>query len=139
LFFASQHYLGRAYFGRESSWSEALEVWMACAYSWALLTPATLWLIERFPIDGKSWNQALLAHIPAAAFFSLFVLHQAAVIETSCNAFSKILSDSLTFLHCVKPTRQSELTTCQKAFSFSVTCVYHPALQDLSIFNFERN
>lgn len=71
LFFASQHYVGRAYFGRTPSWSEALGVWMTCAYSWAVLTPAALWLIERFPIKKENWKQALLVHLPAAVLFSL--------------------------------------------------------------------
>lgn len=71
LFFASQHYVGRVYFGRVPSWAEALSVWMTCAYSWALLTPAVLWVIERFPIKKETWKKSLLVHLPAAALFSL--------------------------------------------------------------------
>lgn len=48
-----------------------MSVWMTCAYSWAILTPAVLWLIERFPIDKKKWKQALPVHLPSAALFSI--------------------------------------------------------------------
>ncbi len=74
LFFASQYYLGRAYSGRGFFWIEALKIWMPCAYSWAVLTPAILWLIERVPISRKSWKQAFFVHLAAAVFFSLVSL-----------------------------------------------------------------
>jgi two-component system, LytTR family, sensor kinase len=74
LFFTSQAYLNQAFFGREVRWGQALAIWMLCAFAWALLTPAILWLARRFPFTRKNWLSPLLVHIAAAIFFSGFSL-----------------------------------------------------------------
>src|ERR1051325_6989951 len=74
LFFASQSYVSQVYRGGESSWTQALIAWMPCAYSWALLTPAILFLARRFPFERGRWARPLILHAVAAAFFSLFAL-----------------------------------------------------------------
>lgn len=74
LFFTSQAYLNQAFFGKEVRWGQALAVWMLCAFAWALLTPAILWLARRFPFRRKAWLPTLLIHIAAAIFFSFFSL-----------------------------------------------------------------
>jgi two-component system LytT family sensor kinase len=74
LFFTSQAYLNQAFFGREVRWGQALAIWMLCAFAWALLTPAILWLAQRFPFTRKDWLPPLLIHMVAAIFFSSFSL-----------------------------------------------------------------
>jgi sensor histidine kinase YesM len=74
LFFASQAYLNQAYRGREASWAQSLLSWMPCAYSWALLTPAILFLARRFVFERKAWLRPLVIHVVSASFFSLFAL-----------------------------------------------------------------
>jgi two-component system LytT family sensor kinase len=74
LFFASQSYLNQVYRGREASWSQSLLSWMPCAYSWALLTPAILYLARRLPFARRRWLRPLVSHSLLAVFFSLFAL-----------------------------------------------------------------
>jgi two-component system LytT family sensor kinase len=74
LFFTSQAYLNQAFFGKEVRWGQALAIWMLCAFAWALLTPAILWLGRRFPFSRPNWLSPLLVHIAAATFFSFFSL-----------------------------------------------------------------
>lgn len=74
LFFASQNYLRQAYFGSEADWQRALAVWLTCGYSWAILTPAVLFVARRFRFGRATWLRALLVHIPLSVFFGLAVL-----------------------------------------------------------------
>src|SRR5262245_37334305 len=74
LFFASQTYLNQVYWGRGASWAQCLLIWMPCAVAWMLLTPAMLYLAQRFPFAKHNWRQPLLIHTFAASFFSLFAL-----------------------------------------------------------------
>src|SRR5262245_17024597 len=74
LFFASQAYLGQAYLGKGIEWKQPLTIWLTCAYIWATITPAILWLARRFPFEKKSWMRPLIVHLLAASFFSLFAL-----------------------------------------------------------------
>lgn len=74
LFFASQTYLGQAYYGRNASWALALKVWLPCAFSWALLTPGMLLLARRFPFRKSDWLRPLVVHVFAAALSSSLAL-----------------------------------------------------------------
>jgi two-component system LytT family sensor kinase len=74
LFFTSQGYLNQAFFGKEVRWGQTLAIWMLCAFAWALLTPAILWLAQRCAFTRKDWLRSLLVHIAAAVFFSGFSL-----------------------------------------------------------------
>lgn len=67
LFFASQAYLTQVYWGRRASWAQALWVWMPCGYSWAVLTPAMLFLARRFTFARNDWLRPFLIHSLAAA------------------------------------------------------------------------
>lgn len=74
LFFASRSYIERSYYGRNPNWQGDLSVWLTCGYSWALLTPALLFLARRFPFKTSNLTRWLLIHIPASVLFSLVQL-----------------------------------------------------------------
>lgn len=74
LFFTSQNYITQAHYRGSVQWKRIFIVWMLCAYSWAALTPAMLWLARRFPFEKGSRLRAFLIHFAASAFFSVFAL-----------------------------------------------------------------
>ncbi len=74
LFFASQSYLRRVYFGNDADFRHHLAVWLVCGYSWAMVTPVILFLARRFPFSRQTWHLSLLTHIPASVIFSLAAL-----------------------------------------------------------------
>ncbi|MFN2433143.1 MAG: hypothetical protein ABR599_10090 [Gemmatimonadota bacterium] len=41
------------------------------SYTWALLTPAILWLGRRFPLDRHTWRRSLAVHVPAGVAITL--------------------------------------------------------------------
>lgn len=44
------------------------------SYTWALVTPAILWLAGRFPLERKTWRRSLAVHLPASAAITLLQL-----------------------------------------------------------------
>ncbi|MEW6210355.1 MAG: histidine kinase [Acidobacteriota bacterium] len=74
LFFASQGFISQARYDGRIAWARTLAVWLMCAYSWAALTPAILWLARRFPLERRKWLRSLAIHLASAAFFSVFAL-----------------------------------------------------------------
>lgn len=67
LLLATQAYFSGAIRGDALAWSRALGIWLAWAYLWALLTPAILWLAERFPLERRHLGKALLIHAASSA------------------------------------------------------------------------
>jgi signal transduction histidine kinase len=51
-------------------WHEDLRIYLAQFWSWALLTPAIVWLDQRLPYAGKALGRRLSAHVLASLFFT---------------------------------------------------------------------
>jgi two-component system, LytTR family, sensor kinase len=51
-------------------WHNELRIYLAQFWSWALLTPAIVWLDQRLPYAGKALGRRLSAHILASLFFT---------------------------------------------------------------------
>jgi sensor histidine kinase YesM len=74
LFFTSQNYISQAHYRGRVEWKQTFIIWMLCAYVWAALTPAMLWLARRFSFEKESRLRAFFVHLAAGAFFSVFAL-----------------------------------------------------------------
>ncbi len=55
-------------------------------YSWALLTPAILWLARRFPLEGATWMRSVPVHL--VGVFVCTLLHCAMVIAGRFAVYS---------------------------------------------------
>jgi two-component system LytT family sensor kinase len=51
-------------------WHDELRIYLAQFWSWALLTPAIVWLDRRLPYSDKALGRRLTAHILASLFFT---------------------------------------------------------------------
>jgi two-component system, LytTR family, sensor kinase len=71
---AGQQYVGARLQGLESSWTGNLIYASIEWYSWALLTPSIIRLIDRYPLDRRRWRQGLLLHLPSSVIFPLLQL-----------------------------------------------------------------
>lgn len=78
VFFASQNYLAGAYRRPRMAWRDAFTYPAVTCAIWALLTPAILWLAQRFPFERERRLRAMLVHVPAAVLFA--VAHVAATV-----------------------------------------------------------
>ncbi len=81
VFFALQNYVNAAYVGQPLFFPGALVSWLICGYAWALLTPAVIYLAQKFPLKRENIKQNLTLHLVAAfvaAFLhlSIFILVQ---------------------------------------------------------------
>lgn len=74
LFFTSQNYISQAHYRGSVEWKRTFIIWMLCAYSWAALTPAMLWLARKFPFEKRFRARSFAVHLVASAFFSVSVL-----------------------------------------------------------------
>lgn len=109
IFFALQNYASAVYFGQQISFADTLVVWLICGYAWMFLTPAIVFLSERFFIERGRIGRNLAIHFLAGSFVALFQL--------SVFIFA----------------RQLFLGNGQKPFSFSVD------FQGLFVGNFHAN
>ncbi len=78
VFFASQNYLAGAYRRPRMAWRDAFTYPAVTCAIWAVLTPAVLWLAQRFPFERGQRVRAALVHVPAAVLFA--VAHVAATV-----------------------------------------------------------
>ncbi len=74
VLFALQNYVNAAYFGRPISFWTTLWIWLICGYAWALLTPAVLYLSEKFPLKRGKILRNLPIHFLAASVMAVFHL-----------------------------------------------------------------
>ena len=66
---AKAHYAYAAR-GRPSVWWWALVANMPWWYGWAALTPAALWIADRWPVSGSRRERAVAIHVVASAVFA---------------------------------------------------------------------
>lgn len=71
LFLTSQTLMAYSRSNMPFDWDKVLVVEMTFAYLWAALTPLTLWLGRRFPIDRSGWGRSLAVHIAASLVIGL--------------------------------------------------------------------
>lgn len=74
LFYFSQGLTQRLVSHDSTPWWHSLVAWLLGAYAWALLTPAVLWLGERYPLQRRAWRAPVALHLLFAAGFSAFEL-----------------------------------------------------------------
>jgi sensor histidine kinase YesM len=55
-------------------------------YSWAAITPAILWLSQRFPFDRQTWKMAIPVHI--AGVFVAMAVHVGLVVASSMAIYA---------------------------------------------------
>jgi sensor histidine kinase YesM len=86
VYFASQlHYA----YSESVAWSAALAINLAYYWLWGALTPVVIWLAERFPLEGRRWPSALLAHGVLGALLTCVQI----VIAASALALSDVTMD----------------------------------------------
>ena len=71
LFFSTQIYLNSLYHGRSQPLTSILIPWLTCSYLWAALTPVTLWLARRFPLEKEVIVRRVALHLLFGALVSL--------------------------------------------------------------------
>jgi hypothetical protein len=71
LCYAVQAYVSNSYFQRYAVWWQTLGVWLIQSYVWALLTPAVIWLAQRFPFERRRIWRGLGVHLLAGTVFSV--------------------------------------------------------------------
>ncbi len=71
LFFSTQIYLNSLYHGRSQPLTSILIPWLTCSYLWATLTPVTLWLARRFPLEKEVIVRRVALHLLFGALVSL--------------------------------------------------------------------
>jgi len=81
VFFALQNYVNAVYTGQPRFFPGALITWLICGYAWALLTPAVIYLAQKFPLTRGNLKRNIPVHLLAAgvaAFLhlSIFLLVQ---------------------------------------------------------------
>jgi len=74
FFFSSQIYLNIIYRGRSQPFSGILIPWLICGYLWAALTPVTLWLARRFPLEKEVIVRRVALHLLFGVLVSLLQL-----------------------------------------------------------------
>jgi len=74
LFFSTQIYLNSLYHGRSQPLTSILIPWLTCSYLWAALTPVTLWLARRFPLEKEVIVRRVALHLLFGALVSLLQL-----------------------------------------------------------------
>jgi sensor histidine kinase YesM len=74
LFFSTQVYLNIIYHGRSQPFANVLIPWLTCGYLWAALTPLTLWLARRFPLEKEVIVRRVALHLLFAVLISLLHL-----------------------------------------------------------------
>jgi sensor histidine kinase YesM len=74
LFFSTQLYLNSLYRGRPQPLTSILIPWLTCGYLWAALTPVTLWLARRFPLEKEVIVRRVALHLLFGALVSLLQL-----------------------------------------------------------------
>lgn len=74
LFFSTQLYLNIHYHGLSQPFSKILIPWLICGYLWAALTPVTLWLARRFPLEKEVIVRRVALHLLLGAVVSLLQL-----------------------------------------------------------------
>src|SRR5689334_8428517 len=74
LFFSTQLYLNIRYHGHSQPFSLILIPWLTCGYLWAALTPVTLWLARRFPLEKEVIVRRVALHLLFGALISLLQL-----------------------------------------------------------------
>ena len=56
--------------GQSPKWEWLLILNLSYWYTWALFTPAIVWLSQRFRLERQGLALAILVHLPAVGFFS---------------------------------------------------------------------
>src|SRR6185295_16118597 len=74
LFFSTQLYLNIIYHGHSQPFTNILIPWLTCGYLWAALTPVTLWLARRFPLEKEVLVRRVALHLLFGALVSLLQL-----------------------------------------------------------------
>src|SRR5215213_7575451 len=74
VFFALQNYVNAVYFGQKLLFAPTLVVWLICGYAWMFLTPAVVFLAERFFIGRGQIRRNLPVHFLAGSAISLVQL-----------------------------------------------------------------
>jgi len=74
LFFSTQLYLNIIYHGQSRPFSLVFIPWLTCGYLWAALTPLTLWLARRFPLEKEVIVRRVALHLLFAVLISLLQL-----------------------------------------------------------------
>lgn len=71
LLFVPETYLYFLYRGEGIPWTRTLALTFANAAIAFLFLPPIVWLARRYPIEQRSWHNALVIHVPACLIFSL--------------------------------------------------------------------
>jgi two-component system, LytTR family, sensor kinase len=88
LFLFSKNMAGRLLRNDPTPWQDILIAWLLGSLVSAALTPAVLWLGERFPIRQRPWVMPIAIHLVASAVFAALQLWLEAVVTVPMGVVS---------------------------------------------------
>lgn len=82
LFLFSRDVTRRLYWNDPTRWEELLASWLVGSWVSAALTPAVVWLAQRFPIERRGWIRHAPIHLVCAVIFSILqITGEAAILS----------------------------------------------------------
>lgn len=121
LFFTLQIHYAASAAGHQVSWGQSLYWAFGDWYEWALLSPALLWLSQRFLFTSKTWVKSAAVHLVAGALIS--ILH-AAMCAGAAILQAHVTGPPTTFVEAFR-----QLVTHRFHFNFAayglIVCAWH--------------
>jgi signal transduction histidine kinase len=93
LFYFSQGLTQRFVRHDPTPWWHYLLAWLSGVYTWALLTPALLWLGRQFPVERRNWFRRIELHLLLSAGFSTFELTLESALYPRLHLFPLLMKD----------------------------------------------
>jgi two-component system LytT family sensor kinase len=91
LFLFTQGLLQKLSSHDPTPWWHYLASWLTGVYLWALLTPAVIWLSNRFPIARRNWLRRVALHVPLSVAISLVQLVAESAILPRLGVFPAVM------------------------------------------------
>ena len=95
LFLFSKNLTARMFRQDPSPWFDFLLAWLIGSYASAALTPAILWLGERYPFGRGKWAGPLAIHLVGSAVFAVAQLWLEAVVTVRLGVISFAVAQSV--------------------------------------------
>ena len=95
LFLFSKNLAARMLRHDPSPWFDILLAWLIGSYASAALTPAILWLGERYPFGRGQWAAPLAIHLVGSAVFAVAQLWLEAVVTVWLGVISFPVAQSV--------------------------------------------
>ncbi|HEY6348846.1 MAG TPA: histidine kinase [Candidatus Angelobacter sp.] len=94
LFFFSQALTQKLYFHDPTPWWQTMESWLIGVWVSALLTPAVLWLGQRFPLERGKWMRSVPLHLIFGLLFAVVQLTMDSFVHARLGVLPFILGST---------------------------------------------